>query len=150
MKRYPQSLFILLLSAIGTVCDQAQTLSPRVVPRSFDVASIRPDRTGSESRRAGTSPGGMFTATNVRLKLLIARAFGVAEFQVAGGPSWLEAETYDIAARADTPLQMSTEEVRPCLQALLAEISPRDETGIRVFPGGGQEDPEAERAPRRG
>jgi uncharacterized protein (TIGR03435 family) len=52
---------------------------------------------------------------------LISRAFGVAEAQIERGPSWLDAEKYDVAARAATPLEMSREEVRPCLQALLAE-----------------------------
>jgi uncharacterized protein (TIGR03435 family) len=33
----------------------------------------------------------------------------------------MDTETYDIAAKADTPLEMSREEVQPCLQALLAE-----------------------------
>jgi uncharacterized protein (TIGR03435 family) len=63
----------------------------------------------------------MFTATNVNLKLLISRAFGVPESQIERGPGWIETEKYDIAARADTPLEMSREELRPCLQALLAE-----------------------------
>jgi uncharacterized protein (TIGR03435 family) len=45
----------------------------------------------------------------------------LADAQIEGGPGWIDAETYDIAAKADTPLEMSREEVRPCLQALLAE-----------------------------
>jgi uncharacterized protein (TIGR03435 family) len=49
------------------------------------------------------------------------RAFGVAETQIERGPGWLDTETYDIAARADTPLEMTREELRPCLQALVAE-----------------------------
>jgi uncharacterized protein (TIGR03435 family) len=52
---------------------------------------------------------------------LISRAFGVAEFQIERGPGWIDTEKYDISARADTPLEMSREELRPCLQALLEE-----------------------------
>jgi uncharacterized protein (TIGR03435 family) len=63
----------------------------------------------------------MFTATNVSLKLLISRAYGIAEAQIEGGPDWIDTEKYDVAARADTPSEMSREELRPCLQALLAE-----------------------------
>jgi uncharacterized protein (TIGR03435 family) len=63
----------------------------------------------------------MFTAENVSLRLLMSRAFGVAEFQIEGGPSWVDGDKYDVAAKADTPLEMSREELRPCLQALLAE-----------------------------
>jgi uncharacterized protein (TIGR03435 family) len=63
----------------------------------------------------------MFTAANASLRLLMSRAFGVAEFQIEGGPGWVDSDNYDIAARADTPLEMTREELRPCLQALLAE-----------------------------
>jgi uncharacterized protein (TIGR03435 family) len=63
----------------------------------------------------------MFTASNVSLRLLMSRAFGVAEFQIEGGPSWVDGDKYDVAARADTSLEMSREELRPCLQALLAK-----------------------------
>ena len=89
-------------------------------PRVFDVASIKLNQTGGESRRAAAAPGGVFTATNATLKLLISRAYGVPEAQIEGGPGWIETETYDIAAKADTPLEMSREALRPCLQSLLA------------------------------
>jgi bla regulator protein BlaR1 len=90
-------------------------------PRVFDVASIKPNLTGGDSRRAGASPGGVFTASNVPLKLLIARAYGGAEAQIEGGPRWIDTDTWEIAAKADTRLEMTREQLRPCLQALLAE-----------------------------
>ena len=121
MKLSAPSVCVLLLSTFAPASIQAQPPAPRLVPRSFDVASVKLNQTGGDSRRAGTSPGGTFTATNVTLKLLISRAYGVAEAQIEGGPGWIDTETYDIAAKADTPLEMSREEVRPCLQALLAE-----------------------------
>jgi bla regulator protein blaR1 len=99
----------------------AQSVQPRVVPQVFDVASVRPNQTGGESRRAGASLGGLFTATNVPLKLLIARAYGVPESQIQGAPGWVDMQTYDISAKADTPIQMSSDELMPCLQALLAD-----------------------------
>ncbi len=115
---------------MGAASIQAQPAPSRVAPRSFDVASVKANQTGGESRRAGSSPGGVFTATNVTLKLLISRAYGVAEGQIEGGPGWIDTETYDISAKADTPLEMSREEVRPCLQALLAE-----RFGLRIHRG---------------
>ena len=110
----PPALGLFLLAAIPAFA-QAQ------LPRSFDVASVKRNQAGGDSRRAGTSAGGNFTAVNVTLKLLISRAYGVPEAQIEGGPGWVDFETYDIAAKANTPLEMSREEVRPCLQALLAE-----------------------------
>ena len=121
MRLSAPSVCVLLAGTIASASIQAQPAAPRLVPRSFDVASVKPNRIGGEGRRAGSSPGGAFTATNVTLKLLISRAYGVPEAQIEGGPEWIDTETYDIAAKADTPREMSREEVRPCLQALLAE-----------------------------
>lgn len=93
----------------------------RVAPRNFEVASIRPNQAGGDSRGTTTLPGGLFKATNVSLRLLISRAYGLPEAQIEGGPGWMDSETYDINAKADTPLEMTREEARPSLQALLAE-----------------------------
>jgi uncharacterized protein (TIGR03435 family) len=108
---------MLVIGVTGVASGQGQTL----VPRSFDVASIKLNQTNSESRRVSTLPGGRFIAGNASLKLLISRAFGVAEFQVERGSGWIDTERYDISAKADTPHEMSQEELRPCLQALLTE-----------------------------
>lgn len=66
-------------------------------------------------------PGGLFTAANVTLKLLISHALGVAEAHIEGGPGWVESEVYDVEARANTPVKMTPEELQPCLQAMLSE-----------------------------
>jgi uncharacterized protein (TIGR03435 family) len=112
---------VVLLGLISTVALRAQSSAARAVPQSFDVASVKPNQTGGESRRAGASPGGVFTASNASLKLLISRAYGVPEAQIESGLAWIDTDTWDIAAKADTPLEMTREELRPCLQALLAE-----------------------------
>ncbi len=107
------------LGFLGVLGGSAQTQSDP--PRVFDVISIKPNLARSESRRAGASPGGVFTASNVSLKLLISRAYGVAEAQIEAGPGRLDTDTWDIVAKADTPLEMTREQLRPCLQALLTE-----------------------------
>ncbi len=69
---------------------------------AFEVATVR--RTDPNSR-AGidmrTFPGGRLKATNCTLKLLIMGAYGVAAHQISGGPSWLDAERFDITAIAE-------------------------------------------------
>jgi uncharacterized protein (TIGR03435 family) len=121
MKLCARAVFVSILGALSAARNPAQTPARRAAPTSFDVVSIKPDQTGSEARRAGSAPGGRFTATNVSLRLLVSRAFGVAEFQVERGPGWVDSAKYDITARADTPVEMSREELRPCLQVLLTE-----------------------------
>lgn len=117
MNRSGPLLFVLLFGILGA---SGQAQQSRLA-RYFDVASIKPNLSGGESRRAGASPGGVSTASNVSLKLLISRAYGVAEGQIEGSPRWIDTDTWDIAAKADTPLEMTREQLRPCLQALLAE-----------------------------
>jgi uncharacterized protein (TIGR03435 family) len=107
-----------LLWSVAATSDPAQQSG---MPQTFDVASIKPNLIGGDSHRAGSAPGGVFTTSNVTLKLLISRAYGVGEAQIEGGPRWIDTDTWDIDAKADTPLQMTREQVRPCLQALLAE-----------------------------
>jgi len=89
--------------------------------QKFEVASIRPNQSGSGSVTVGTSPGGRYSATNVSLKSVMQTAFGVRDFQIAGGPGWLGTDRYDISAKAATPLELNNEQLRPYLQALLAE-----------------------------
>jgi uncharacterized protein (TIGR03435 family) len=110
-----------MLAFIAVISAQAQPTITREIPRSFEVVSIKRNEVGGESRRAGTSPGGLYTASNASLKLLISRAYGVAEAQIEGGPNWIDTDTFDISARAATPLHLSREEVRPALQAMLAD-----------------------------
>jgi len=90
-------------------------------PRTFDVASIKPNLAGGDARRASASPGGGFTASNVSLRLLISRAYGVGEGEIEGGPSWVATETWDVSARVSSPTTMTTKQLQECLQALLAE-----------------------------
>jgi len=116
----PRVILLALVSVLAASI-HAQPAASRPLPSSFEVASIRPNRVGGDSRGTTTRPGGVFTANNVTLKLLISRAYGIAEAQIQSGPGWIDSDTYDIAAKADTPLEMSREQARPCLQALLAE-----------------------------
>jgi uncharacterized protein (TIGR03435 family) len=121
MIRSVRAVCVSLLGFLGAASGQAQPGAVRTVPRSFEVASIKSNETGSDARRATAAPGGIFIAENVTLKLLISRAYGVAEARVDGGPGWVDGDKYDVRAKADTPLEMTREELRPCLQALLAE-----------------------------
>ena len=112
MKSSARAVCVSILCVTDVAPSPAQTAA-RAAPRSFDVVSIKPNPTGSDNRRADSSPDGVFTATNVGLRLLISRAFGAAEFQVERGPGWIDSEKYDVATKADTPLEMSREELRP-------------------------------------
>ena len=46
-------------------------------------------------------PGGRFITTNTNLKMLIGFAYGVRDFQISGGPDWMESDRWNIEARAE-------------------------------------------------
>jgi uncharacterized protein (TIGR03435 family) len=71
----------------------------------------------------GVSPGGMFTAKNVTVKGLIQQAYEIRDFQVSGGPAWLDTERYDIVAKgtetgtSDDEIRKMTDEQRTAFKA---------------------------------
>ena len=71
---------------------------------SFEVASIKPNNSGDGRVMLGNQPG-RFTATNVTLRQLIRNAYQLQDFQITGGPGWLNADHYDIVAKIDAAVQ---------------------------------------------
>src|SRR5262249_41681998 len=66
----------------------------------FEVASIKPNKSGSNMVQIGGPPG-RFTATNVTLGMLIRQAYGLQNSQLVGGPTWINSDRFDIVAKAD-------------------------------------------------
>jgi bla regulator protein BlaR1 len=66
----------------------------------YDVASIKPNKSGDDMVRMMSEPDGL-TATGATLDLLIQNAYGVRDSQILGAPSWFRSERYDIAAKMD-------------------------------------------------
>jgi bla regulator protein BlaR1 len=65
----------------------------------FTEASIKPGTPGDGTRIA---PGpGSFANRYITLKQLIGVAYRVQEFQVTGGPSWVDSEHFDVVAQAE-------------------------------------------------
>lgn len=88
--------------------------------QSFEVASVKPNESGSGSSSTHTGHGNL-TATNVSVLMLMESAFGVKDFQIEGGPGWIGTQRYDIVAKSNSPRDLSEEELRPLLQSLLAD-----------------------------
>jgi len=62
-----------------------------------------------------------FTITNAPADLLLQIAFGVLPYQIVGEPKWFDSEKYDLTARAEDGVKLTSSELRPRLQRLLAE-----------------------------
>jgi uncharacterized protein (TIGR03435 family) len=85
--------FALLIAAMGLPL-AAQQPAP-----AFEVASVKPNDSGSP--RSGTSvpPGGRFEGTNVTLQQLMKVAYNVRDVQIVGGPAWLKGDRFDVTGK---------------------------------------------------
>lgn len=86
------------LSAILLICAVNPLLAQSA--ESFDIASVKPSPAGTRTRIA-IEPGGRFLAEGVSLKLLIASAWHIQAYQLAGGENWIASEPWTIEARAE-------------------------------------------------
>ena len=68
---------------------------------TFEVATVKPNKSGEPFIRFGLEPGGRFSAINVPLKELIRVAYNVQAFQVDGGPGWVASDRFDVTAKAE-------------------------------------------------
>jgi len=90
--------------------------------QTFEVASIKPNASNDHRVSIQMQPGGRFVATGIPIRLLIGLAYNVRDFQITGGPSWINDQFYDINAKAETTKdRLSMEEMRPMFKALLAD-----------------------------
>lgn len=98
-------------------------------PLVFEVASVRPNKSGSQRTPSLILPGGRFTATNNTMRALILNAYNqIPPYLLSGGPSWIDSEAYDVDAKpADGAIPLSLrgrplwEKTRTMLRALLAD-----------------------------
>jgi len=110
----------LLIAIVATAC---VTLGAQSGDLKFEVASIKPNKSGSNRVNITPQPGGRFTATNVSAMDLVAIAYGTfgpfPRSSILNAPSWMSRDRFDIVAKADgNPTQ---EEFSRMLRPLLAE-----------------------------
>jgi uncharacterized protein (TIGR03435 family) len=68
---------------------------------AFEVASVKPNKSGDNRVMLGFQPGGRVTASNVTLRMLIRQAWRIQDFQIVGGPGWIGSDRFDIVAKAE-------------------------------------------------
>jgi len=88
---------------------------------AFEVASVRPNKSGDGRVMLGVQPGGGFNATNVPLRLLLRQAFNVQDFQIVGGPDWIGSDRFDVIAKAPEGVEFTADVMRSMLRSLLVE-----------------------------
>jgi len=93
-------------------------------PLSFDVASIKPNNSPPGGRGGPVGGSVRFTEEGVvgrkaTLRRIIQAAYRLTEYQVSGGPGWLDSDTFDVEAKTETPA--NKDQLRQMLQTLLAD-----------------------------
>ena len=68
--------------------------------QSFEVASVKPNKSGETTSFLQGRPGGNFAVGNMTLRGLIMFAYGIQGFQLVGAPDWVATERFDITAKA--------------------------------------------------
>ena len=114
----------------------ATSSSSAAAPSVFEVATVKPNTSGSGGSHTGTNGkrgvlGDTFTAFNVTLKNLMQnQAFGIPGPRIVGGPRWLDSAHFDIETKMDNvtaaqlkalPLEQFTSQMQSMFQRLLAD-----------------------------
>jgi uncharacterized protein (TIGR03435 family) len=106
-------ILIGMMSAPPILAQSASEPTPR-----FEVASIKPHAGGGSFGGTGVSPGEM-NVRNLPLRRLIRNSYKVPDYQITGGPDWINTEGFDIVAKAEGSL--SGDRVLVMLRSLLED-----------------------------
>ncbi|WP_182276911.1 TIGR03435 family protein [Granulicella sp. 5B5] len=104
MKRMAIAALTLLVFVVSCrrMPGQAPANTPVAASPTFAVTTVKPNTTGSQDASTEMS-GGIFTATNVTLKRMIAsRAYGISDARIFGGPKWMGSAKFDMQAKMES------------------------------------------------
>jgi uncharacterized protein (TIGR03435 family) len=115
----PAVVFGLLIGIVASVPTSAQSLvTPAIVP-AFQSVSITPSQSAKPFMRINTQDG-TANFTGYSLQDLIQYAYGVNAPQISGAPDWIASLKYDINAKAPGDNAFTFEQMKNCVEALLA------------------------------
>jgi uncharacterized protein (TIGR03435 family) len=106
---------------------RAQTSEDASKPITFEVASVKENKTTNAPQGARVLPSGQVTFTNFAVRALIRSAWDSGAIQlpsqIVGGPSWIDTDHYDINAKASSPFTDSNplQRLQAMARALLEE-----------------------------
>lgn len=68
-------------------------------PLQFDVASIKPSTSGPGLTMIQLPPSGRANIVNATLRMVLRAAYRLQDYQIIGGPDWLNVDRFDIQAK---------------------------------------------------
>ena len=110
--RHVAGVCMLLVTGGTSLRAQAAATAP-----AFEVASVKENVSASDSASVRAQPGGRVSVTNNTLRNIIRNAYNVQNYQIVGGPDWIDTVRWDITAKAsdDAPPQQLLLMVRTLL-----------------------------------
>jgi uncharacterized protein (TIGR03435 family) len=75
---------------------------------TFEVASVKANKSGDRNGNLRLDPGGRVNAVNMPVRPIITFAYQLAQYQLIGGPAWLASDRYDLVAKMDQNVDPAT------------------------------------------
>jgi uncharacterized protein (TIGR03435 family) len=93
--------FLSTVLAVGGIAIPLFSQQSAGTKPAFEVATVKPS--GSSDNRIAImgEPGGRFRVTNATLKMVMAVAYRVRDFQILGGPAWAGTDRWNIEGKAE-------------------------------------------------
>jgi uncharacterized protein (TIGR03435 family) len=87
------------LALAAWIVATATVSAQQTPPSTFEVATLKVNKSGSFGQSIRRMPGGRVSATNMPVRRLIEFIYQLQPFQVVEGPGWLETERVDLVAK---------------------------------------------------
>lgn len=116
-------LRLLLCSALVAILTQYLWGQASKTTAGFEVASIRPHDPVQPTATVRFFPSGEVWITGLTIRNVILLVHDLRDYQLSGGPNWLDTEVYDIRAKSQPPASPRTllEDQKGRLRTLLAD-----------------------------
>ena len=103
----------------GIAAGTLLAVAPASQQREFEVASVKPNKSGSGMIGIRFPGVGQFNVVNMPLSEMVRFAYQVQLQQIEGGPDWATSDRFDIIAKAEGRPTMS--QVHAMMRTLLAD-----------------------------
>ena len=113
----PSGVVWTLAAGMVATCAFAQPQAPA----EFEVASVKANLLDDRIVSVKVGPGGTFATRGYTLVLLVQRAYGVMDWNVTGGPSWIRSDRFDVVAKASVQGNLTEAQLKPMLAKLLTD-----------------------------
>jgi len=94
---------------------------------TFEVATIKQNKSGDTLSGVQRQPGGRLTITNQSVRTMITFAYRITGYQLVGGPGWTDSDRFDVLAKIEgrpeviVPGSLEPDSSQLALRKLLAD-----------------------------